>query len=141
MPSSHHLNEVDADSPIAAITAFDVATAEAGDDLPRLARRFRANDVGALLIPRRDGSCGIVTERDVVDALADDDDNSWAADCMTRDVIAVPSTMSIADAAEVLLTAGVRHLVVEHENGSLGVASMRDMLRPLLDSADDGETE
>lgn len=134
MPASHHLDEIHADSPIASITAFDVATAHAGDDLPALARRFRAGHVGALLIPHREGGCGIVTERDVVEALADDDDNSWAADCMTRDVISVPASMSIADAAEVLLTAGVRHLVVEHENGSLGIASMRDMIRPLLDS-------
>ncbi len=53
---------------------------------------------------------------------------------MTRDLIVVPAAMSIGDAADVLITAGVRHLVVEQEDGTIGVASMRDLIAPLLDS-------
>ncbi|NIR41530.1 MAG: CBS domain-containing protein [Actinobacteria bacterium] len=91
------------------------------------------SDIGALLVRGHDGDVGIITERDIVRALAEDE-WAWAVDCMTRDLIVVPAAMSIGDAADVLITAGVRHLVVEQEDGTIGVASMRDLIAPLLDS-------
>lgn len=128
-------SDLDVDSPIAAVSAFDLAMAEPGDDLPSLARRMHDSDIGALLVRGHDGEVGIVTERDVVRALAEDE-WSWAVDCMTRDLIVVSADTSIGDAAELLITAGVRHLVVEQEDGTIGVASMRDLLGPILDSTD-----
>ena len=125
-------SEIGANSPIAAVTAFDVATADAGDNLSTLATIMTDNDIGALLVTGHNGDVAILTERDLVRSLAEDTD-AWAVDCMTRDVIIADSDTSIADAAETMLVAGVRHLVVRKGDGSLGIASMRDVVGPLLD--------
>ena len=128
-------SEVDANSPVAAVSTFDIETASPSDDLETLAARMARNDVGALVIEGTDGACSILTERDVVHAFAFDVD-AWAVDCMTRDVIEVASSTSIADAADTMLVAGVRHLLVRRGDGVLGITSIRDLLGPLLDSVD-----
>jgi CBS domain-containing protein len=125
-------SDIGANSPISAVTAFDVATADAGDNLSSLAKTMNDNDIGALLITGHNGDIAILTERDLVRSLAEDTD-AWAVDCMTRDVIVADSETSIADAAETMLVAGVRHLVIRRSDGSLGIASMRDLVGPLLD--------
>lgn len=130
---SQHLDRIDADCPVSAVTAFDVETARASDDLETLARHMARSQVGALAIEMVDGGTGIVTERDIVHALAFDL-ASWAVDVMTRDVVEVASTTSVADAAEVMRTAGVRHLLVRRADGAAGIVSIRDLLGPLLDS-------
>ncbi len=125
-------SDIGANSPISAVTAFDVATADAGDNLSSLAKTMNDNDIGALLITGHNGDIAILTERDLVRSLAEDTD-AWAVDCMTRDVIIADADTSIADAAETMLVAGVRHLVIRRSDGSLGIASMRDLIGPLLD--------
>ena len=125
--------EITADSPVAAVTAFDVAFVDPGSHLDALAKRFVSENVGALLVRDHDNQVAVVTERDVVCALAEDRD-AWVTDCMTREIISVPAETSVADAAETMIVAGVRHLVVDHRDGSVGFVSIRDLLPPLLDS-------
>jgi CBS domain-containing protein len=132
---SEHANAIDSESPVAAVASFDIETASPSDDLESLARRMARNDVGALVIESTHGERSILTERDIVHAVAFDID-AWAIDVMTRDVIEVASTTSIADAAETMRTAGVRHLLVRRADGTLGITSIRDLLGPLLDSVD-----
>jgi CBS domain-containing protein len=93
----------------------------------------------ALLVDLRDGSHGIVTERDIVRGLADgaDADTVWATDVLTRDLLEIDAEDSIGDAAELMMEAGVRHLaVVDSDDGRVGIVSMRDLINPLLDSVD-----
>jgi len=128
-----HLNVVDGSSPIAAVTAFAVESADPSDDIATLARQMADRGVGALLVQGRDGELNIVTERDIVKAVASGD-HAWAVDVMTRDVIEVAATTAIVDAAETMRVAGVRHLLVRREDEAVGIASIRDLLGPLLDS-------
>ncbi|MEZ5246929.1 MAG: CBS domain-containing protein [Acidimicrobiales bacterium] len=130
---SEHASKIDALSPVAAVTAFDMETASPSADLETLARHMSRNDVGALVIEDHNGEVAILTERDIVHAIAFDVD-AWAVDVMTRDVIEVASTTTIADAAETMRTAGVRHLLVRRADGALGITSIRDLLGPLVDT-------
>jgi predicted transcriptional regulator len=132
---SDHASIIDSESPVAAVTAFDIETASPSDDLETLAGHMAKQDVGALVIESAKGEMSILTERDIVHAVAFDVD-AWAVDVMTRDVIEVPADLSIADAAETMRTAGVRHLLVRQADGTLGITSIRDLLGPLLDSVD-----
>lgn len=132
---SEHDNTIDSESPVAAVTAFDIESASPSDDLETLARHMARSDVGALVIESSNGEKAILTERDIVHAIAFDVD-AWAVDVMTRDVIEVASTTSVADAAETMRTAGVRHLLVRQADGTVGITSIRDLLGPLLDSVD-----
>ena len=132
---SQHLENLDGESPTSAITTFDVIKAKPADDLKTLAQVMRDAHVSALFIEDPDGRLAIVSERDIVYAIADDSP-AWAVDCMTRDLISVPASTTIADAAEMMLVADIRHIAVEREDGVMGIASIRDLLRPLIDGSD-----
>ena len=106
--------------------------------MTELAKKMRAEHVGALFVEGHDGQIAILTERDLVHAFADDyGDAAWAVDCMSRDLVSVPGATSIADAAEMMLVADIRHIIVEREDGTFGIASVRDLIRPLIDGLAD----
>ncbi len=128
------MRAIDGESPVSAVASFDVEYAERGDHLPDMARRMRDNHVGALFVRQRNGEVAIVTERDIVRSVADGSMRAWAVDCMTRELVSVPADVSIADAADTILSAHIRHLAVERDGEVLGIVSMRDLLEPLLQS-------
>ena len=135
---TEHLTDLDGNSPISSVATFEVARADPSADLTALAKKMREEHVGALFIEGHDGKVAILTERDLVHAFADEyGDSAWAVDCMSRDIVSVPGSTSVADAAEMMLVAEIRHIVVERDDGTLGIASVRDLLRPLIDGQAD----
>ncbi|HKH88395.1 MAG TPA: CBS domain-containing protein, partial [Acidimicrobiales bacterium] len=76
---------------------------------------------------------GIVSERDLVRALADgvDPDTGRVADVMSHD----PRYLTLADhvvtAVEMMLDAGIRHLPVIEEGELVGIVSIRDLAASL----------
>lgn len=124
--------------PIRAVTAFEVATCHGDSTAREISKAMRDEHCGVLLIYGSD-TVAVVSERDVVRALAegDDPDAVWAVDVMTRTTIMIEPDAPIEAAAEVMLEAGVRHLVVDdQDNDRFGVVSMRDLLDPLLAGLD-----
>jgi CBS-domain-containing membrane protein len=73
---------------------------------------------------------GIITERDVLDALARpaDLDETEVANVMTRDVVVVGPDWEIYEAAAEMAARRIRHLVVGEHGKVLGVVSVRDLL-------------
>lgn len=91
--------------------------------------------VGLLLVGQADGIVGIVSERDVVAAVARgaDPDTTTAEAVMTGDVISLRPRDSLYDVAVEMLDEGIRHIPLADEWGEVtGVVSIRDLLRPLL---------
>jgi CBS domain-containing protein len=75
---------------------------------------------------------GIVTERDVLRAVArgDDPDATSTADIMTFEARTATTEWDLAVAAEEMVRRGFRHLVVVDDGGRLaGIVSMRDVVR------------
>ncbi len=137
--SSTGMESVTPSDPIRCLTAFDPVTIEPKATLGEASRAMCDSMCGLLLVERRDGGLAVVTERDIVRGIADHgfDAGDWVTDVMTRDVVTVSAEMSIADSAQVMIEAGIRHLVVEDEDtGKIGVVSVRDILPPLVESAD-----
>ncbi len=98
-------------------------------------------DVGcsALAVSRHDGSYAVVTERDIVRALAggSDPDADWAVDVMSVDVLGLDGDATIADAAQLMLDNGIRHVAVTGTEAEPAIVSIRDLLRPFLASLAD----
>jgi CBS domain-containing protein len=99
------------------------------------ARAMRAFDVSTLLVG--DDALVLVTERDLVQALADGVDPETPVEKVASpDPLWGPDDLNVAQAAAMMLRHGVRHLVVRRADGSAGILSMRDAFAILVRSLD-----
>ena len=97
------------------------------------AKVMAEESIGAVLVRGPHGPAGVLTERDVVAALAEgaDADEARSQDFMTADVDAVPEMTTIAEAGRRMLRNEVRHLAVTRDGKTVGVISSRDVLAVL----------
>jgi CBS domain-containing protein len=124
------------DAPVAEVMARDPITVDEKLTLRSLAAVLAEADVGAVLVAKPDGTVGVVSERDVVRALADDADPDliWSADVMTEDVVQTRPEDPILVASARMLDHRIRHLVVTDDEGRVvGVVTARDLLRALAE--------
>lgn len=93
--------------------------------------------IGAALVDRGDGTLGIVSERDIVRALADDadPDEIWSADVMTEDLVAADVSEPILQVALRMLDEGIRHIAIGEGDDIVGVVSARDVFAVLAEDA------
>jgi CBS domain-containing protein len=110
----------------------EVVTADAGESLAVVAQRMREYEIGSLAILEDGRIVGIVTERDLVRALAEraapDAPVAWFANPTPSWVEPQEDAGAVARR---MLELGVRHLPVVDDDRVLGMLSMRDLLVPL----------
>ena len=96
----------------------------------QMARRLAAEGVGALVVVEGDQVHGIVSERDLMLAIAggQDLDATTAADLDNRDVVTCTPDTTVHDAAALMMEHYVRHLLVRDNTGPFGMISARDLL-------------
>jgi CBS domain-containing protein len=118
----------------------ELLTVEPSEKLQEVVRQMAGRDVGAALVMEGGRLAGIVTERDVLRALAGDiDGQAPVGDCMTRDPETVEADESIEHAATLMIHGGFRHLPVVEGDDVVGMLSIRDLVRvALVDSAPRG---
>jgi CBS domain-containing protein len=114
----------------------DLLTVVPGDRLSEVAQRMVDRDVGAVLVMEDESLVGILTERDVLRAVAAGiQDETLVSDHMTRD----PETMSPDDttehAAVLMIHGGFRHMPLVEGDQVVGVLSIRDLMKVVLDNA------
>nr|WP_205861184.1 CBS domain-containing protein [Planosporangium flavigriseum] len=100
--------------------------------LRQTAQLMSSRRVGAAIVIDPDGAgVGIITERDVLNALADgqDPDVERAAAHITWDVVYAGPSWTLEDAAAAMIEGSFRHLVVMSDDEVLGVISVRDIVR------------
>jgi CBS domain-containing protein len=104
-------------------------TDSATDTLRSAAERMWREQTGSLLVMDDDRLAGIITERDLLRAVALGADLATATvdEAMTTEVFTVPSDMPLRDAAREMAARWIRHLPVVDGGRVLGVISMRDV--------------
>jgi CBS domain-containing protein len=113
----------------------DLLVVEPGTTLDEAARRMAERNVGTVLALEGDRLVGILTERDVLRAVAagytgSDPVSRW----MTHHPETVEASDTTAHAAVLMIHGGFRHLpVVEAGGGVVGILSIRDLVRLTLD--------
>ncbi len=98
------------------------------------ARRMHERRVGAVVVTEGDRLVGIVTERDVLRAVATGAIDGSVADAMTHTPDTIGPDESSGQAAALMIHGGFRHLPVVDGDDVVGMLSIRDLVR---DSVDD----
>ena len=116
-----------------------MAEGAAQDTLGEVAARMTEVNVGAVIVKDYGRLIGILTERDMLKAMAARVHTSEARvrQWMTEDPITAPGDMDVEQAARIMLDNGFRHLPVVDEAGRvIGVVSLRRVVAATNVAAD-----
>jgi CBS domain-containing protein len=114
--------------------AMSKAVVELGPNhtLRQAAQLMSSHRVGSAIVTDPDGEgVGIITERDILDAIGSglDPDTAHTGDHLNWDVVYAGPTWTLEEAANAMVRGGFRHLVVMDGDEVLGVISVRDIIR------------
>jgi CBS domain-containing protein len=119
---------------VADVMSRKLLTVEPTTDLSEAAEKMTERGVGAALVLSGDHVSGILTERDVLRAVATGSvEGTHVAAWMTRDPETVDVSESLGQAAAVMIHGGFRHLPVLDGNVPVGIVSIRDLMRVVVD--------
>lgn len=98
--------------------------------LRRAAKVMTDRGVGCAVVVENEKVAGIVTERDILRAIANDQkmDDTRVEEIMTRDVVSGAPGWDILRAAKAMTEGGFRHLLVMEMDDPVGIVSLRDLL-------------
>ena len=101
------------------------------DDAIRMAvKKMVHGGIGAVIVTEKDKPVGILTERDILKFIANekmDLDNSKVENIMSAPLISVDSSLSLEEAAGVMLTNNIRRLIIKEKDEYVGIISQREL--------------
>jgi CBS domain-containing protein len=110
-------------------------TVDPGASLRRAAKVMTDRGVGCAVVVEKEKVAGIVTERDILLAVADDRimDDAKVEDVMTRDVVSGAPGWEIVRAVKTMTEGGFRHLLVMEMDDPIGIVSLRDLMDSMVE--------
>ncbi len=110
--------------------------------LRRAAKVMTDRGVGCAVVIENEKVAGIVTERDILRAIAADQkmDDTTVADIMTRHVVSGAPGWDILRAAKAMTDGGFRHLLVMEMDDPVGIVSLRDLLDSMSEMVQAGSS-
>jgi CBS domain-containing protein len=107
----------------------DVLTVAPEDTIGEAAEKMAEANVGSVVVSDYGRLIGILTERDLLKAVAGRVHSSEARvrEWMTRDPITVQESTPAREAAKLMLEKGFRHLPVIDGDQTIGIVSIRDV--------------
>jgi CBS domain-containing protein len=108
----------------------DVTTASPDDTFVEVAKLLREHGISSIVVMGGKGIAGIVTERDLVNLVADGGDPGAVKlrERMTRNLDTVEPKTDIAEAAEHMARLKIRHLPIVERGSLVGIISIRDLI-------------
>jgi CBS domain-containing protein len=113
---------------LADVMRTEVIAVAPEDTLGEVAERMSVVNVGAVVVKDYGRLIGILTERDMLKAMAARVHTSDARvrEWMTEDPLTATAEMDVEDAAQVMLEHNFRHLPIVDDNGAvIGLVSLR----------------
>jgi CBS domain-containing protein len=118
------------------VTRQEILAVEPDQSLSEAARRIWERRVGSAVVLSGEDDPGIITERDLLRAVAEgaDPTSTKVGVYMTPNAVAITLNWHVVDAARTMIERGFRHLIVLDAAGEVvGMLSIRDMVRALLE--------
>jgi len=111
------------------IMTADVKTVSPSDTFAEAARVLASNRISSVVVKDGDHVAGIITERDVVRAVAEGVDPATVSvgDRMTKELATVDRKTDVSDAARLMAERRIRHLPVVDKGSLSGMVSIRDL--------------
>jgi CBS domain-containing protein len=108
----------------------DVPACNVSDQLQQVAQQMSRHCVGALAVQGGGRLVGVISERDMVDAIAAGADvrAATAGDHTSFDVHVCATDEESTMVAHRMLDAGLRHMPVVRDGRAVGLVAMRDLL-------------
>jgi CBS domain-containing protein len=114
----------------------DLLTVEADAPVVSVAQRMADRNVGAVLVLEAGRLAGIMTERDLMRAVARGlADDALVGECMTADPDTIRPDDTIEHAAVLMIHGGYRHLPVVDGDEVVGVLSIRDLVQVVVEDS------
>jgi CBS domain-containing protein len=119
-----------------AVMSRDVLAVESGMSIEEVARAMVSRNVGAVLVVDDGRLAGIMTERDLMRAVARGAvDAAVVGECMTRNPETIEPDATTEYAAVLMIHGGFRHLPVTEGDQVVGMISIRDLIPTTLDDS------
>jgi CBS domain-containing protein len=112
------------------------------DTLAEAAGKMWKQQTGSLLVVEGEDLVGIITERDILKAVAIGTplDRARISEAMTKDPITVGPGTSLREAAKTMADRWIRHLPVVDNGKLVGVLSQRDLMGVLSGALNEPES-
>jgi len=113
-----------------------VATIAPDISVKRAADLLRAKNIGALVVTREDAILGLVSEREIVDAISRHSETATSmpvSEIMRHGVITVSPAETVSHAMNLMTRHRVRHMPVVHDGKLAGIISIGDVVKHRLD--------
>jgi CBS domain-containing protein len=121
--------------PVAGLSHGPLVSIAPSATLREAAHQLYADTIGALVVIDAGGIAGVLTERDLVDALAlgADPDVATVSTHLSAPVVTARPDDPVLDVALQMLDGGIRHVpLVDALGHPQGMVSLRDLIRPLV---------
>jgi CBS domain-containing protein len=114
----------------------DLLTVEPEMPVIAVVQRMADRNVGAVLVLEAGRLAGIMTERDLMRAVARGlRDDAVVGECMTADPDTIAPDDTIEHAAVLMIHGGYRHLPVVDGDDVVGVLSIRDLVQVVVEDS------
>jgi len=117
-------------------TQQDILTVGPELNLTEAARLMRDRRTGSAVVAAAGKKPAIITERDLLRAIADGVDltSTQVSAYMTADAVTITADWHVVDVARTMIERGFRHVIVVDAAGQVvGILSIRDIVRALLE--------
>jgi CBS domain-containing protein len=110
------------------------------DSVASAARKMREQQTGSLLVTDGEQLLGIITERDVLRAVAEDIPlDTPISEVMSKDLVTAEPSTSLREAARIMTERWIRHLPVLEGGRLVGIVSQRDLAGVLAGALNEPE--
>jgi CBS domain-containing protein len=126
---------------VSEIMTSAAVTDRSDDTVSEAARKMWHQQTGSLLVMDDESLVGILTERDVLRAVAAGSrlDEVRVSEVMSKDVVTVAPGTSLREAAKLMADRWIRHLPVVDASEVVGVISQRDLVGILAGALNEPE--